>query len=51
MKLFLKIWRQKNPESEGKIINYEIDGITEDMSFLEMMDVPVSYTHLTLPTR
>ena len=38
MKLFLKIWRQKNPESEGKIINYEIDGITEDMSFLEMMD-------------
>ena len=39
MKLFLKIWRQKNPESEGKIINYEIDGITEDMSFLEMMDI------------
>ena len=39
MKLFLKIWRQKNLESEGKIINYEIDGITEDMSFLEMMDV------------
>ena len=39
MKLFLKIWRQKNPKSEGKIINYEIDGITEDMSFLEMMDV------------
>ena len=39
MKLFLKIWRQKNFESEGKIINYEIDGITEDMSFLEMMDV------------
>jgi len=39
MKLFLKIWRQKNPESEGKIINYEINGITEDMSFLEMMDV------------
>ena len=39
MKLFLKIWRQKNPQSEGKIINYESDGITEDMSFLEMMDV------------
>lgn len=39
MRLFLKIWRQKNPESEGKIIDYEIDGITEDMSFLEMMDV------------
>tara|TARA_B100000886_G_scaffold213494_1_gene147985 strand:+ start:24646 stop:25392 length:747 start_codon:yes stop_codon:yes gene_type:complete len=39
MKLFLKIWRQKNSESKGKIIGYEIDGITEDMSFLEMMDV------------
>tara|TARA_B100000927_G_C16364487_1_gene428889 strand:+ start:167 stop:913 length:747 start_codon:yes stop_codon:yes gene_type:complete len=39
MKLFLKIWRQQNPESKGKIISYEIDGITEDMSFLEMMDV------------
>ena len=39
MKLFLKIWRQKNPESEGMIISYDIYGITEDMSFLEMMDV------------
>ena len=36
MKLFLKIWRQKNPESEGKIINYEIDGITEDLSLIHI---------------
>ena len=39
MKLDLKIWRQSNSESEGSIQNYEIDEITPDMSFLEMMDV------------
>jgi succinate dehydrogenase / fumarate reductase iron-sulfur subunit len=39
MKLELKIWRQSNSESEGSIQNYEIDEITPDMSFLEMMDV------------
>ena len=39
MKLFLKIWRQKNSESKGKMIDYQIDNISPDMSFLEMMDV------------
>ena len=39
MKLELKIWRQSNSESEGSLQNYEIDEITPDMSFLEMMDV------------
>ena len=39
MKLALKIWRQSNSESDGRLHNYEIDGITPDMSFLEMMDV------------
>jgi succinate dehydrogenase/fumarate reductase-like Fe-S protein len=39
MKLDLKIWRQSNSESEGSLHNYEIDEITPDMSFLEMMDV------------
>ena len=39
MKLDLKIWRQSNSESEGRLHNYEIDEITPDMSFLEMMDV------------
>ena len=39
MKLFLKIWRQKNSQSKGKIVDYEIDDISPDMSFLEMMDV------------
>ena len=39
MKLYLKIWRQKNSQSKGKIVDYEIDDISPDMSFLEMMDV------------
>lgn len=39
MKLTLKIWRQKNHKSEGKIETYELDNVSEHMSFLEMMDV------------
>ncbi len=38
MKLNLKIWRQKNKESKGKIHDYELAGVEEDMSFLEMLD-------------
>ena len=39
MKLTLKIWRQKNFETKGRIVNYEINNISPDMSFLEMLDV------------
>ena len=39
MKLKLKIWRQKNSDSIGKMVTYEIENISPDMSFLEMMDV------------
>ena len=39
MKLFLKIWRQSNVDSDGNFQNYEIEDFTPDMSFLEMMDV------------
>jgi succinate dehydrogenase / fumarate reductase iron-sulfur subunit len=39
MKLYLKIWRQTNTDSNGSFQNYEMDEITPDMSFLEMMDV------------
>ena len=39
MKLNLKIWRQKDANTKGKMVNYTIDGIDGDMSFLEMMDV------------
>ncbi len=39
MKLKLKIWRQPNANSAGKIVDYFVDGIESDMSFLEMLDI------------
>ena len=39
MNLTLKVWRQKNRKSKGKIVTYQIKDISGDMSFLEMMDV------------
>ncbi|MCS5491746.1 succinate dehydrogenase/fumarate reductase iron-sulfur subunit [Algoriphagus limi] len=39
MKLTLKVWRQKNKADQGGFVTYPIDGISKDMSFLEMMDV------------
>ena len=39
MKLKLKIWRQPNAKSQGKIVDYFVDGIESDMSFLEMLDI------------
>ena len=38
MKFTLKIWRQANRTAKGKLEEYPIDGITADMSFLEMLD-------------
>src|SRR5208282_2979355 len=39
MNLTLKVWRQKDAKSEGKLIAYEAKNVLEDMSFLEMLDV------------
>ncbi|WP_316843804.1 succinate dehydrogenase/fumarate reductase iron-sulfur subunit [Pedobacter psychrodurus] len=39
MKLYLKIWRQEHKESKGSMVNYEVDGISVHMSFLEMLDL------------
>ena len=39
MDLTLKIWRQKNSQAKGKIETYTVSDISEDSSFLEMMDV------------
>lgn len=38
MNLTLKIWRQLNSESKGKMVEYPISDVSPDMSFLEMMD-------------
>ncbi|HEX2312179.1 MAG TPA: succinate dehydrogenase/fumarate reductase iron-sulfur subunit [Thermomonospora sp.] len=39
MKLTLRIWRQKGPEDPGKMVEYKLDDVSPDMSFLEMLDV------------
>ena len=39
MDLTLKVWRQKNSQAKGKMETYPIYDISEDSSFLEMMDV------------
>jgi succinate dehydrogenase / fumarate reductase iron-sulfur subunit len=39
MKLHLKIWRQKDANSKGGMVDYTLDGIEKDMSFLEMLDI------------
>ncbi len=37
--LTLKIWRQKNNDALGEFETYQLDGISTDSSFLEMLDV------------
>ncbi|MDG1805139.1 succinate dehydrogenase/fumarate reductase iron-sulfur subunit [Flavicella sp.] len=39
MNLTLKIWRQKNADDKGQLVDYKVTDISEHMSFLEMMDV------------
>ncbi|MBK9420452.1 MAG: succinate dehydrogenase/fumarate reductase iron-sulfur subunit [Flavobacteriales bacterium] len=39
MKLTLKIWRQAGPDAKGAMVDYPVTDISEDMSFLEMLDV------------
>jgi succinate dehydrogenase / fumarate reductase iron-sulfur subunit len=39
MNLTLRVWRQKDATSEGRFVTYRATGITEHMSFLEMLDV------------
>ncbi|MGW7055708.1 succinate dehydrogenase/fumarate reductase iron-sulfur subunit [Streptomyces sp. NPDC054887] len=38
MRLTLRVWRQRNAEEPGAMVTYEVDDISEDMSFLEMLD-------------
>ncbi len=38
MNLTLKIWRQNGPDDSGHFETYQIDEVSEDSSFLEMMD-------------
>ena len=39
MKLTLHVWRQKNAQDAGNMVKYDLDDVSPDMSFLEMLDV------------
>lgn len=39
MKLTLHIWRQKSPNAKGHFEKYDMNEVSEDMSFLEMIDI------------
>lgn len=39
MKLTLRVWRQKNPDTPGRFVEYQPANIVPDMSFLEMLDI------------
>jgi succinate dehydrogenase / fumarate reductase iron-sulfur subunit len=39
MRITLKVWRQKDRDSEGRLVAYELSNVSPDMSFLEMVDM------------
>jgi len=39
MTLTLKVWRQSGPNDKGQVETYELNNVSPDMSFLEMLDV------------
>jgi succinate dehydrogenase / fumarate reductase iron-sulfur subunit len=39
MKITLKIWRQESPKAKGKLETFNLTDVSEDMSFLEMLDM------------
>ena len=39
MNLTLRIWRQKNAQTPGQFVEYNLPDVSPDMSFLEMLDV------------
>ncbi len=56
LNLKLKVWRQRDPNTRGKFVNYRLKDISTESSFLEMLDVlneeliskgeePVIYDH------
>ena len=56
MNLTLKVWRQSGPDDRGRMVTYQVEDVSPDMSFLEMLDVlnerlilageePVSFDH------
>jgi succinate dehydrogenase / fumarate reductase, iron-sulfur subunit len=56
MRITLRIWRQHDGDAPGRLVDYPADGVSAEMSFLEVLDVlneeltlrgedPVSFDH------
>ena len=39
MNITLRVWRQQNAQAEGRMVTYQVQDVSEDMSFLEMLDL------------
>ncbi|GAA3562700.1 succinate dehydrogenase/fumarate reductase iron-sulfur subunit [Amycolatopsis ultiminotia] len=39
MKLTLRVWRQSGPEDSGRLVEYPVEDVSPDMSFLELLDL------------
>ncbi len=39
MKITLNVWRQAGPKAKGDLVTYQLDEVSPDMSFLEVLDV------------
>ncbi|MPY89865.1 MAG: succinate dehydrogenase/fumarate reductase iron-sulfur subunit [Luteitalea sp.] len=39
MTVTLRVWRQAGPSARGRFVEYAAEGVSPDMSFLEMLDV------------
>ncbi len=39
MNLKLRVWRQNGPDGQGAMHEYDVRGVSEDSSFLEMLDI------------
>jgi len=39
VRITVRIWRQADAEADGALVAYPLDGISPDMSFLEMLDI------------
>ena len=39
MRVTLKVWRQVSTDAGGRLVTYDVDDVSPDMSFLEMLDV------------
>ena len=39
MRIHLKVWRQAGPAAPGRLVDYTVENVSPDMSFLEMLDV------------